>query len=189
VIRSNRLRNSIWLIALGLWAAASGCGSDSAQDSSSDSSAQESSADAASESSRPAAPDFSLRDVDGVVYSLRDYRGKVVFVNFWATWCPPCRREIPDLMALQNEHEGDLVVLGISLDREGAAKVKPFVEQMGITYPILVDGDNVAASFGPFNSIPMTFVVDRDGRIAEQIIGLQSKEYLHGIIEELKQES
>lgn len=188
MIRSNRLGKSIWVIALGLWAAASGCGSNSAQDAS-DSSAQEASADQASESSRPAAPDFSLRDVDGVVYSLRDYRGKVVFVNFWATWCPPCRREIPDLMELQDEHRGDLVVLGISLDREGVAKVKPFVEAMGISYPILVNGDDVAARFGPFNSIPMTFVVDREGRIAEQIVGLRSKEYLHGIVEELKQES
>jgi peroxiredoxin len=81
------------------------------------------------------------------------------------------------------------VILGVSLDREGAAKVKPFVETMEIPYPILVDGDEVANQFGPFNSIPMTFVVDRDGRIAEQLVGLQSKQVLNGIIEELKHES
>lgn len=186
MIRSSSLWNPI--VGIALSACVLACGSEPSPDRSNQAE-QNATEEQSGDVSRRLAPDFSLRDVNGVEYSLRDYRGKVVFVNFWATWCGPCRREIPDLIELQEEHEGDLVILGVSLDREGAAKVKPFVEMMEIPYPILVDGDEVAGRFGPFNSIPMTFVVDRDGRIAEQLVGLQSKQVLNGIIEELKHES
>jgi thiol-disulfide isomerase/thioredoxin len=191
VFRHSRTWNPILVIVLLLSVGGLGCGSGSEGDRSSQAASEQEASGGQGDGdvSRPAAPDFSLRDVNGIEYSLRDYRGKVVFVNFWATWCGPCRREIPDLIELQKEHEGDLVILGISLDREGASKVRPFVESMGITYPILVDGDAVVGKFGSFNSIPMTFVIDRDGRVAEQIVGLQSKAYLQGIIDELKSES
>ncbi len=114
-----------------------------------------------------AAPAFELKDLDGRIVKLSDFKGKVVLLNFWATWCPPCREEIPDLIALQNKYrDKGLVVLGVSLDQKGPAPVKSFVGRMKINYPVVIGDEKTAMNYGGIQAIPTTFYVDRNGKIA-----------------------
>ncbi len=116
-------------------------------------------------------PEFSLPDLDGVDTSLADFEGKVVVLDLWATWCPPCRKEIPFLVQLYEEFKDQgLVVVGVGLDRGGAPTLAPFAEENGITYPILVGDGDVQATYG-VTGIPTTFVIGRDGRIAAKHVG------------------
>jgi peroxiredoxin len=118
--------------------------------------------------------DFTLSDLRGKTWTLKGLRGKVVLVNFWATWCPPCRSEMPDLEALyiQFQNQG-FVILAIS--DEEASKVKPFVDEYRITYPVLLDpGRKVTTEFN-VEGIPKSFVYDRDGRLAAQAIDMRTK--------------
>lgn len=114
-----------------------------------------------------AAPDWQLKDLDGKSVKLSDFKGKVVILNFWATWCPPCRREIPSFVSLQKEY-GDkgLVIIGVSLDEKGPAAVKPFISKMGINYPVVMGDPKVAADYGGIAVVPTTFVIDRNGNVA-----------------------
>jgi thiol-disulfide isomerase/thioredoxin len=144
-------------------------------------------AETISESTKPnsdyaLAPDFALTDINGDIVKLSDYRGKVVFVNFWATWCPPCRAEIPHFIELVEEFEDDFIVLGISVDRPNdKAKVPGFAESYNINYPVLFADEQIAA-YGQISSIPTTFVVDKDGYVKGQIIGARPKEEFKRII-------
>ena len=115
------------------------------------------------------APDWQLKNLEGQAVKLSDFKGKVVLLNFWATWCPPCRREIPDFVALQKQY-GDkgLVVIGVSVDEGGAEVVKPFVKKMGINYPIVLGDQKTAAAYGGIQVVPTTFVIDKTGKIAAQ---------------------
>ncbi len=113
------------------------------------------------------APAWRLRNLDGRFVQLSDLKGKVVLLNFWATWCGPCRREIPDLIALQAKYAAQgLVVVGVSIDTTGAATVKAFAQKMKINYPMLMGDDETVAAYGNFQIIPTTFFIDRAGRIA-----------------------
>lgn len=132
---------------------------------------------------RRPAPDFTLKDLDGRDVRLADFRGKVVMVNFWATWCPPCRMEIPDFVALQRELGSQgFQIIGISLDDEGAAKVRPFAEQNGINYTMLVNGNQAANSYGQIEGIPTTFLLDRQGRVVERQVGVASRQHWQQMI-------
>ncbi len=132
------------------------------------------------------APEFSLKSVDGKIVKLSDYKGKVVIIDFWATWCPPCRRGIPDLVAIQNEFKDKVVIVGISLDREKTIKDVPgFVKDYGINYPIVYGDDKVVISYGGIQSIPTSFVVDKTGNVADMHVGLVSKETYTNKIKEL----
>jgi cytochrome c biogenesis protein CcmG/thiol:disulfide interchange protein DsbE len=125
---------------------------------------------------RQAAPDFGLVGLSGAPLRLSDYRGKVVLLNFWATWCPPCVTEIPDLVALREELGTERVeVLGISLDTAGADAVRAFARERGMSYPTAVDTAQVSAMYGGVPSIPTTFVIDTHGGVVEKIVGPQSK--------------
>jgi peroxiredoxin len=118
-------------------------------------------------------PPFSLFDLSGNQISLAGYRGKVVVLDLWATWCPPCRVEIPFLVELYEEHkDAGLVVIGIGLDDGGAKVLKPFVEQYGVTYPVLVGNREVGQRY-QVRGIPTTFVIDRNGRIAAKHLGFR----------------
>src|SRR5579864_348145 len=117
---------------------------------------------------------FTLTDLSGKNWTLKDLRGKVVLLNFWATWCPPCRKEMPDLEALYRRFEPQgFVILGIS--DEEAAKVKPFIEQQGITYPVLLDPGRKVNELFQIQGIPKTCVYDREGKIVAQSIDMRTQ--------------
>ncbi|RKZ17295.1 hypothetical protein DRQ50_05145 [bacterium] len=134
------------------------------------------------------APDFNLERVDGGQLTLSELRGKAVLIDFWDTWCPPCREAMPHLQALSVEHAADLEVVGVAIGREGKEAVAKFVQQRGLTFPIvLIDGEyKTAADFGGVQSIPTTILVDREGIIRRIWVGGQSKqEYAKGLQEVL----
>ena len=117
---------------------------------------------------------FTLTDLRGKTWTLRDLRGKVVLVNFWATWCPPCRKEMPDLEILYRRFGPQgLVILGIS--DEEAAKVKPFIEQQKVTYPVLLDPGRRVNELFQIEGIPKTFIYDREGKIVAQSIDMRTQ--------------
>ncbi len=128
------------------------------------------------ESERKQAPNFALKDSDGRVVQLSDYRGKVVLLNFWATWCGPCQMEIPWFIDFERTLKGQgLEVVGISMDDDGWKAVRPFVSQEGINYRILLGDDSIAQLYGGVDSLPTSFMIDREGRIAAVHVGLVSK--------------
>ena len=118
------------------------------------------------------APDFAVPNLAGQAVRLSAYRGQVVLVNLWATWCPPCREEMPSMQKLYDRlKDRGFVLLAVSQDETGPETVKSFVEQMKITFPVLVDPDgDVGRKFGVWG-YPESFVVDREGRVVERVIG------------------
>jgi len=131
-----------------------------------------------------AAPAFTLRDLDGSPVSLADFRGKVVVLNFWATWCPPCRREIPDFIDLQEEYGSRGVqIVGIALDEP--EKVQAFARQNGMNYPVLLGSDEVSMKYGGIEGIPTTFIIDKNGRIVNRFEGFRPREVFETEIKQL----
>lgn len=117
------------------------------------------------------APAWRLPDLQGRERSLSDFKGKVVILDFWATWCAPCRTEIPDFIALQKKYaDRGLVIIGLSLDQQGPEVVKKFVEQLGVNYSILIADEDVTEAYR-VTAIPTTFVIDREGRLRHQKTG------------------
>lgn len=132
------------------------------------------------------APNFRLTAHDGKVVELAKLKGKVVVVNFWATWCGPCRKEIPGFMEVHSQYkEKGVVVVGVSLDQDGWEVVRPYVDKAKITYPIVVGDGSLAEAYKIPNAIPATYVVDRKGIIAKEHVGYMSKSELEGIIKPL----
>ena len=122
------------------------------------------------------APSFTLRDLNGNQVSLSDFKGKVVILDFWATWCPPCVQEIPHFIELYEKYkEQGFAMVGISLDHGGVSVVKSFVKKYQVNYPILMTDGQVDKAYGNITSIPTTFVIDRQGNIRRQYIGYQDK--------------
>lgn len=118
-------------------------------------------------------PDFSLTTLDGQDFNTIDQKGRVLLINFWATWCAPCRVEIPDLIALQEELGSEAFdVVGISVDQGDPQEVKEYVQSMNINYPILIDDGEVADAFGGVYALPTTFVIDKTGKITHKTIGI-----------------
>lgn len=134
------------------------------------------------------APDFALKSFDGKTVKLSDYKGKVVIIDFWATWCPPCRKGIPDLISIQDEYKKDVVIIGISLDSEKTIKDVPgFVKSYVINYPIVYGNEKVVNDYGGIEGIPTAFVVDKKGNIVDKHVGLVPKDtYVNKIKELLK---
>ena len=118
-------------------------------------------------------PQFSFSSLEGKTVAMKDLGNKVVIVDFWATWCGPCREEIPHLNELYSELKGKgLEIVGISMDTDGTDGVKDFAREFRIQYPIVMGDEKVAESFGGIIGLPTTFVIDRNGRIAKKYIGL-----------------
>jgi thiol-disulfide isomerase/thioredoxin len=115
---------------------------------------------------------FTLTDLDGKTISLADLRGKVVLVNFWATWCPPCRAEIPDLIKLQEKYRDKLVVLGISEDEVSPEEVKAFVTEQKMNYPVAMSTPEMSKIFKGVSALPTTFVVDPEGNMQMRHVGM-----------------
>ncbi|HEY6191745.1 MAG TPA: TlpA disulfide reductase family protein [Bacteroidota bacterium] len=127
------------------------------------------------------APNFSWKDSAGKTIDFDSFHGKVTFINFWATWCGPCKKELPDLVALSRELASrDVRFIGVSTDRGPniIEDVRSFVTEQGIPYPIVISNDDLEEAFGSPRAIPTSFIVDADGKIAKTIVGLQSKKAL-----------
>ena len=130
------------------------------------------------------APDFSLSTIDGDTVSLSDFKGKVIILDFFASWCPPCREEIPDFVDLQKRYGSKgFTMIGVSLVSQKDSK--SFASRMGINYPVLVDNGKVSALYGPVRSIPTTFVIGRDFKIAKMYIGYRPKDVFEKDVAEL----
>jgi thiol-disulfide isomerase/thioredoxin len=125
------------------------------------------------------APDWKLKDLDGKEVSFAQFQGKVVVVDFWATWCAPCVGEIPGYLRLQEKYGKDgLVVVGISLDEAGPDRVKQFVTEKRMTYQVVMGDEKVQALFGGLTVIPTTFLIDRTGEIRDRKTGaVPAEEY------------
>jgi thiol-disulfide isomerase/thioredoxin len=117
------------------------------------------------------APDFKLTALDGKPLTIAALEGKVVFLNFWATWCGPCRAEIPDLIALQDRYKGRLQIIGLNVDDE-QADIQKYVEETGINYPVAMTSNDVRIQFGGIPALPTSFVLDTAGRVVQKHVGL-----------------
>jgi cytochrome c biogenesis protein CcmG/thiol:disulfide interchange protein DsbE len=138
------------------------------------------------EASRKLAPEFDLKGADGGRVKLANYQGKVVLVNFWATWCGPCKVEIPWFVEFQRTYKDrGFTVVGLSVDEDGWNAVKPYAERRKINYPTAIVNQQLLESYGGVSSLPTTFVVDQKGRIAAAHVGLVSKATYQKAIEEL----
>jgi len=122
------------------------------------------------------APNFALTDMNGKTVRLADYEGKVVLLNFWATWCAPCKAEIPGFMELQKTYGDDLEVLGVSFDEDGWNAVRPFVQQLGVNYPVMVAGPDLPEEYRKVASVPTTLLINRQGRVSRIRTDLATKE-------------
>jgi peroxiredoxin len=136
------------------------------------------------------APDFERTTLAGDVFRLSAHRGQVVVVNFWATWCAPCRIETPEFVALQDEfREMGLLFVGVSLDEEGFEAVRPFAEEFGVNYPLVIGDEHLVEQFGGLQGLPTTFLIDRSGRIRYGMTGLAGRGHLMPLIRELLDEN
>ena len=122
-------------------------------------------------------PPFELKDVNGRSVRLSDYRGKVILINFWATWCPPCRAEMPDLVKLQHEYgtEG-LQIIGVSYPPQKKSRVVRFAKSLKVNYPIVLGTRELKARYSSDETLPLTVVIDRDGKVSEIISGILLRE-------------
>ncbi len=139
--------------------------------------------------SRKAVPDFSLADSKGTTIKLSNYRGKVVLLDFWATWCGGCKVEIPWYMEFQKKYrDGGLSVVGVSVDDDGWKSVKPFLEEKQVNYPVVIGDWDLAGRFG-ITSLPVTLLIDRNGRIADLRVGMVDRDAFDREIQILLKES
>jgi thiol-disulfide isomerase/thioredoxin len=120
---------------------------------------------------RPA-PSLTLKDINGRTLRLDKYRGKVVLLNFWATWCPPCRVEVPDLIQLQHDHSRGLQIVGVTYPPQTRAQVRRFARQFKINYPVALGTRKTKALFYPGGTLPITVIIDRSGNVREVIEGI-----------------
>ena len=142
-------------------------------------------AEAQGSAGRKPAPDFRLIELDGKSIQLSGLKGKVVLLDFWATWCPPCQAEIPHFVALYAAYrEKGLEIVGVSLD-DGPEVVRSFVKQKGIPYPVGLGSQSLAQLYGGIRGIPTTFLIDKQGRIAKMYVGYQDKSVFESQIKTL----
>lgn len=132
---------------------------------------------------------FTLADLDGDSLSLADLRGRVVLVNFWATWCKPCRVEMPGFERVYRERAADgFTIVGIATDTWAADRIREFTAELGITYPILLADHNIEQDYGGVNAIPQSFLIDRRGRIRHRVTGFMAEPVLRAAVGRLLEE-
>jgi peroxiredoxin len=130
------------------------------------------------------APDFALTSLDGKTLKLSDYRGKAVLLNFWATWCEPCKIEMPWFVDLQKKYGPQgLQVLGVAMDDAPAKDISDFAQKMGVNYPIVLGKEEVGTQYGGVQYLPSTFYISRDGKIMDRVFGLVSRSEIEGNIQ------
>jgi len=132
------------------------------------------------------AADFKLTDTTGKTHTLSGYKGKWVLVNYWATWCPPCLEEIPDLIELHDNKKNNLVVIGIALDYRNAKQVTDFAEGLLVTYPIVLGNPRVVNQIGPVQGLPTTYLYNPDGKMVAQQVGAITRAAVEGYINSKK---
>jgi len=146
-------------------------------------------ADLTAASSRKAAPDFTLSDSRGTSVKLSAYKGRVVLLDFWATWCGGCKVEIPWYMEFQSKYkDSGLSVIGVSMDEDGWKSVKPFLEAKQVNYPVVIGDWDLAGRFG-ITSLPVTLLIDRDGKIADLHVGMVDRDAFESEIQILLKDS
>lgn len=129
------------------------------------------------------ATDFTLKDMSGIKHQLSSYQGKWVLVNYWATWCPPCLEEVPDLVNLYDQRkQKDLIVLGVVFDYKDVKEVSEYVDDMLMSYPIVLGDDTVTAQIGSAEVLPTTFIYDPQGVLVKIKRGLITREYIERLI-------
>jgi peroxiredoxin len=122
------------------------------------------------------APDFELKSLEGKTVHLTDFRGKAVLLNFWATWCQPCKIEMPWFVELQKKYGPQgLQVIGIAMDDASEQEIAKFAKDMGVNYPVLIGKEAVGEAYGGVPFLPLTFFIDRGGKVTEKIPGLRSR--------------
>ena len=132
------------------------------------------------------APDFNLKDQYGVIHSLENYKGKVIFLNFWATWCPPCKKEMPDIESIYKEYgenKKDVVILGVNSEKENG--VKKFLKDRGYTFPTVIDENSEVMRKYFIQAFPTSFVIDKEGNVYGYVMGGLTKEQIKQVIEEV----
>jgi thiol-disulfide isomerase/thioredoxin len=128
------------------------------------------------------AADFKVTDTDGKTHTLSGYKGKWVLVNYWATWCPPCLEEIPDLIAMHGNKKNNIVVIGIALDYRTAKQVTDFAEGLLVNYPIVLGNPQVVNQIGPVQGLPTTYLFNPDGKMVAQQVGAITREAVESYI-------
>jgi thiol-disulfide isomerase/thioredoxin len=118
------------------------------------------------------APSFEAQDLSGKKISPADYKGKVIVLNFWATWCPPCREEIPELISLQTQYKDRLQIIGVSEDDDPPAKVAQFVQKVGMNYPVVMATSQITEAYGGVPALPTSFIIDQQGRVMQRHTGV-----------------
>jgi cytochrome c biogenesis protein CcmG/thiol:disulfide interchange protein DsbE len=132
------------------------------------------------------APDFMVKDIRGNTFRLSELKGKVVVLDFWATWCQPCKIEIPWFVDMYNRYRSQgLEVVGVAMDDEGEEVVKPFVERYRMNYKVVIGDERIASLFGGIYGLPTTFIIDREGKIQSRHMGLVSRETLEQAVKKL----
>jgi thiol-disulfide isomerase/thioredoxin len=133
----------------------------------------------------PLAPAWKLTDLDGHLVTSQQFAGKVVVVDFWATWCPPCVEEIPGYIELQKKYgDSGLVIVGVSMDQKGPAHVQKWAKAKGMNYQIVMADENIADAFGGFDVIPTTFLINRAGRIVHRKSGAMAPEEYEKLVKQ-----
>jgi len=131
------------------------------------------------------APDFSLESLDGKTTRLADFRGKAVLLNFWATWCGPCKIEMPWFVDFQKQYGSQgLQIVGVAMDDASKEDIGKFAKDMGVNYPILIGKESVGDQYGGIPGLPESFLIARDGKIVDKIIGLRGKAEIEDAIKE-----
>ncbi len=131
------------------------------------------------------APDFELVSLSGETFQLEDYRGKPVLLNFWATWCAPCRLEMPAFQSRYEEHAGELAIVAVN-NAESPSDVQAFVDELGLTFDILLDPDAAVQRLYLVRGYPTSFLLDADGIIRVQHVGLMTEDQLDGYLQEIR---
>lgn len=129
-----------------------------------------------SENAKKIAYNIVTEDIFGNKVELSSYRGRVVLLNFWATWCPPCKAEIPDLVKLQNDYKDKLAIFAVSVDQDGVDVVKKFYKENKINYPVVMLTEDILRNYGGISAIPTSFVINKKGELEGKIVGMRSYE-------------